>query len=131
MTPRRLERPTLGGHGRSARASEYSLDSMARDVVELMDALDVPTATLVGHSMGSFVARRAAALAPQRITRLMLIGAGPSAQTAAMREMERAVNALTDPVDRGFVREFQYSSVASPVPRCTRCSDPCTMLSRR
>jgi pimeloyl-ACP methyl ester carboxylesterase len=66
--------------------------------------------------MGSFVARRAASLAPDRITRLLLAGAGLSPQNAAVLEVQRAVGALQDPVDRAFVREFQYSTVNQPVP---------------
>ncbi|HEY0872023.1 MAG TPA: alpha/beta fold hydrolase [Vicinamibacterales bacterium] len=109
--------PDLRGHGESGRPSDgYSMDAMARDVIDLMDALDVPTATLVGHSMGSFVARRAASLAPKRITRMLLAGAGLSPRNAAVLEVQRAVSALQDPVDRGFVREFQYSTVNKPVP---------------
>lgn len=110
--------PDQRGHGRSDRAPDgYSMDAMARDVVELMDALNVPTATVVGHSMGSFVARRAASLAPERISRLVLVGAGPVTTTKVFDELQVAVNALQDPVDRTFVREFQYSTVHQPVPQ--------------
>lgn len=109
--------PDLRGHGQSARADDgYGMDAMARDILELMDALNVPTATVVGHSMGSFVARRLASLAPERITRMMLAGAGLSAQNPTLREVQSAVNALQDPVDRTFVREFQYGTVSKPVP---------------
>jgi pimeloyl-ACP methyl ester carboxylesterase len=104
------------GHGRSERAADYSMDAMAEDVIGLMDALDIPSATIVGHSMGSFVARRVAALAPSRITSLVLVGAGPSARNGAILEVQKAVDALRDPVDPAFVREFQLSTVARPVP---------------
>jgi pimeloyl-ACP methyl ester carboxylesterase/predicted Zn-dependent protease len=110
--------PDQRGHGESARTGDvYSMDAMARDVIELMDALNVPTAMVVGHSMGSFVARRAAALAPERISRLVLVGAGLSTKNAAVRELQSAVSQLQDPVDRTFVREFQYSTVHKPVPQ--------------
>jgi non-heme chloroperoxidase len=109
--------PDQRGHGRSDRTpGDYSMDALARDVVELMDALNVPTATIVGHSMGSFVARRVAWLAPGRISRLVLVGAGLSATNSAVREVQQSVAALSDPVDPGFVREFQYSTIALPVP---------------
>jgi pimeloyl-ACP methyl ester carboxylesterase len=104
------------GHGRSSRGAEYSLESMARDVIAVMDALEIPTATVVGHSMGSFVARCAAALAPTRVRRLVLLGAGISARNAVLYALRDAVSALTDPVDPSFVHEFQYSTVALPVP---------------
>jgi pimeloyl-ACP methyl ester carboxylesterase len=104
------------GHGLSSRARDYSMDAMARDVIEVMDALEIPSATLVGHSMGSFVARRVAVQAPQRVTRLVLVGAGIRFRTAATEDLQKAVDALKDPVDPTFVREFQYSTVAMPVP---------------
>ena len=104
------------GHGLSARADDYSMDAMARDVIELMDTLAIPTATVVGHSMGSFVARRAAVLAPARVTRLVLVGAGIRASTPLTEDLKKTVDGLADPIDPGFVREFQYSTVALPVP---------------
>jgi len=115
--PLRVIVPDQRGHGRSDRATHYSMDAMAGDVIELMDALDVPTATVVGHSMGSFVARRAALLAPDRVRRLLLVGAGPSSRNEAVLEVQQAANALQDPVDAAFVRDFQYSTVHQPVPR--------------
>jgi pimeloyl-ACP methyl ester carboxylesterase len=108
--------PDQRGHGGSDRAGDYSMDAMARDVIELMDALNVPSATIVGHSMGSFVARRAAVLAPARVSRLVLTGAGPSSRNAALLEVQRGANALQDPVDETFVRDFQYGSINRPVP---------------
>ena len=38
----------------------YRLSDFAADAVALLDALGVPRATVVGHSMGSFVAQRVA-----------------------------------------------------------------------
>jgi pimeloyl-ACP methyl ester carboxylesterase len=66
--------------------------------------------------MGSFVARRAAVRAPDRVRRLVLVGAGPSSRNEALLEVQNGAMALRDPVDRGFVRDFQYSTVHQPVP---------------
>jgi pimeloyl-ACP methyl ester carboxylesterase len=113
----RVIAPDLRGHGQSDRTpGDYAMDAMARDVVALMDALNVPKATLIGHSMGSFIARRAASLAPERIARLVLVGAGPLADNEVVREMQPSVMALQDPVDPEFVREFQYGTIARAVP---------------
>ena len=109
--------PDQRGHGRSDRtAGDYSMDAMARDVIALMDSLSVPTATLVGHCMGSFVARRAAVLAPDRIERLVLVGGSDVFFSPAVRELQASVVALEDPVDRAFVHDFQCSTVQVPVP---------------
>ena len=105
------------GHGRSDKpAAGYDIDDFARDAVALLDALGVGRATVVGHSMGSFVARRMAAVAPARVERLVLIGTAPLAQTAAVAELVTAVDTLTDPVDVDFVREFQAGTIARRVP---------------
>lgn len=105
------------GHGDSDRpASGYSMDDLAGDAIALMDALNIRQATLVGHSMGSFVARRIAATHPDRVTRLVLVGAGISGTNQGMRDLRKAVAALTEPVDATFVRDFQVSTVNKPVP---------------
>jgi pimeloyl-ACP methyl ester carboxylesterase len=105
------------GHGNSDRpAHGYSMDAFASDLLALMDALRIDRATLVGHSMGSFVARRAAEKAPRRISRLVLVGAALTGRNQGMAELRDAVAGLTDPVDEQFIREFQKSTLCRPVP---------------
>jgi len=109
--------PDQRGHGGSDRPPRgYSMDDFAGDVLALMNDLQISTATVVGHSMGSFVARRLAAIAPDRLSGLVLVGAGVSANTPAVAELGRAVERLTDPVDLTFVREFQVAMVYNRVP---------------
>ena len=105
------------GHGDSDRpASGYSMDDFAHDALQLMDALRIDHATLVGHSMGSFVARRVAELAPSRVNRLVLVGTGLNPRNAATEALAREAASLTDPVSIDFIREFQLSTIARPVP---------------
>ena len=109
--------PDLRGHGDSERPLlGYRVTDFANDVVQLMDALQIPQAVLVGHSMGSFVARKVYELAPSRIARLVLVGAGANTQAKIFAELSAEVNALGDPVDEAFVRSFQMSTVCAPVP---------------
>ncbi len=107
----------ISGHGQSARPrSGYGMDDLAADAVQLMDARQVPDAVVVGHSMGSFVARRVAEMAPTRVSRLMLMGSGPKGANAVLTDLRSAVHELTDPVDPDFGRAFQESTVNQPVP---------------
>ena len=64
----------LRGHGESPppRNGDYSFESQADDVVGLMDRLDIPSATLVGISVGGEIAQVAAARHPRRFDRLIL-----------------------------------------------------------
>ena len=113
----RVIAPDLRGHGHSARpANGYRIGDLAGDVIRMMDLMGIPEAMIVGHSMGSFVAQAIAERAPQRVSRLMLLSSASVADNAGMRELRREVNSLSDPVDLGFVRAFQYSTIATPVP---------------
>lgn len=72
---RRVLAPDLPGHGRSAGVPLADIGAMARWVVATLDALEIPRATLIGHSMGALVVLEAAAEAPDRIARIALFGA--------------------------------------------------------
>jgi pimeloyl-ACP methyl ester carboxylesterase/membrane protein DedA with SNARE-associated domain len=71
--------PDLPGFGASEhRIPDYSFRAHARYVLELMDALDIPDAHIVGFSMGGGVVLSMADIAPRRlrsITMLSAIGA--------------------------------------------------------
>jgi len=62
------------GHGRSDRPLLGSVEALADWMLALLDAADVNQAAWVGHSMGSLIALEAASRAPQRASRLVMIG---------------------------------------------------------
>lgn len=64
----------LPGHMRSAGPALTSVEAMADWVLALMDAAGVQRAALAGHSLGSLVALEAASRAPERATRLVMLG---------------------------------------------------------
>lgn len=71
------------GYGYSSRGStapdRYTYGSNARDLLALMDALGIERAPLVGWSYGGAVVQTAAAMAPERVPRLVLLAAvGPA-----------------------------------------------------
>lgn len=109
--------PTHRGHGNSERpACCYGTADLAADAAALLDALGVQQATIVGHSLGSFVAQRLAADFPTRVSRLVLIGSGVTPRVAPVLEFAEAVKTLSDPLPPGFARDFQQATISAPVP---------------
>ncbi|WP_344063685.1 alpha/beta fold hydrolase [Microbacterium pumilum] len=73
----RVIAPDLRGRGRSNDVGgRAGLTAHARDLVAVLDALDVGSAVVVGHSMGAFVALVFADLHPGRVERLVLVDGG-------------------------------------------------------
>ena len=59
--------------GKSSRCSEnYTTETMAEDILRLMDLLDIERAHLLGTSMGGMIAQHVALMAPERIDSLIL-----------------------------------------------------------
>jgi pimeloyl-ACP methyl ester carboxylesterase len=64
----------LPGHGRSAGEPKPSIEAISDWIVDLLDALGVQQAAVVGHSLGSLVALDCAARHPDRVRALVLVG---------------------------------------------------------
>src|SRR4051794_41148080 len=75
-------------------ANGYTIDDYAADAVAFLDAVGVASATVVGHSMGSFIARRVAEIAPDRVRRLVLIGPALTPVNDVMLDVGRTVAGL-------------------------------------
>jgi len=107
------------GHGDSAKpATGYRINDLTSDVGAVLDRLEIPRAFVLGHSMGSLVAERFALDHADRMLGLVLIGAFRTLHgNLALEELWRdAIADLTDPVHPAFVRAFQESTLATPVP---------------
>ena len=105
------------GHGNSDRPRQgYTPRHFAEDVLAFMESKGLKEVTVVGHSMGSFVAQYVAALAPERVNNLILIGSASSARNSAVKELQQAINSLSDRVSEKFIRDFQSGTLAQPVP---------------
>jgi non-heme chloroperoxidase len=106
------------GHGNSSRpASGYRLPDFAADVVRVLDALEIPRAVVVGHSMGSLVAQQFAISYPERTLGAVLMGSAPNVRDCEVLQSyaREEVAGLADPIDPAFAREFQVSTIARPV----------------
>jgi pimeloyl-ACP methyl ester carboxylesterase len=104
----------LPGHGRSKGAAKASVEEMAAWVLDVMDAVGVDKATMIGHSMGSLIALEAAFIAQARVVRLAMAGTTypmkvSDALLATSRDDEQAA------ID--MVNIFSHSSMAQK-PSC-------------
>jgi 3-oxoadipate enol-lactonase len=70
--------PELRGHGRSDKPNiHYTIDMFSKDLVGLLDDLEIEKCIVAGHSLGGFVAQQMALDAPKRLKGLVLICTGP------------------------------------------------------
>lgn len=64
-------------HGHSPHTPDMSFESMAEDVIALMDDLKIEKAIIVGHSMGGKTAMKMADLYPERVSKLVVVDIAP------------------------------------------------------
>ncbi len=64
----------LPGHGRSPGSPRATIEEYAEWIAAALDAVGLPQAALVGHSMGSLVALETALRHGPRVTKLALVG---------------------------------------------------------
>ncbi len=73
----RVIAPDLLGHGDSARPrGDYSIGAHAASIRDLLSAIGVERATIVGHSLGGGIAMQYFWQFPQRVERLALVSRG-------------------------------------------------------
>jgi pimeloyl-ACP methyl ester carboxylesterase len=100
----------LPGHGRSDGPPLPDVESLGGWVLALMSAVGVERAALVGHSMGSLIALEAAAQAPDRCTRLVMVGtAWPMKVSDALLNTARAQPDQA----MSMVNAFSHSTLAA------------------
>lgn len=95
------------GVGRSGPWRGDSFDSLAEDTAALMDAIDVPTADVLGWSMGGFVAQRLAIRHPELVSHLILAGTNPGGSHAQLGTPEaQEIDSKPDPTDAQILHEL-------------------------
>lgn len=91
------------GHGEADKPADgYTLQDFADDVVAFMDAVGMSSAVLLGSSSGGYVAQEVAVRSPQHVSGLVLVGSPRSLR--GRPSFADAVDRLTDPVDRAWVK---------------------------
>ena len=80
------------GHGESTRPKEYSIDDHALDVHEIIRALELEKADILGYSMGSYIALRAAEVECDDINHLVLVCTKPNGKTSSVARLLKEAN---------------------------------------
>lgn len=71
----------LRGHGKSADLpkaiwnEEYTIEAVTKDIIEVLEHLDLPPAHFMGVSLGTILARQLAEMRPDRVKSLVMAGA--------------------------------------------------------
>ena len=95
----RLIAPDLRGFGGSTIAEPDdtpSMDDYAADVIDLLNALNLPAAVIGGCSMGGYAAMAVARLRPELLRAMVLIDTRAGADTQEGRANRRSMLALLD-----------------------------------
>lgn len=104
----------LPGHGTSPWPGEYSLTTMADDVMSFLDGNGLDEVDLVGHSLGGAVAQHVAMRAPRRIRRMVIEDIAPPPHEPVPFDPPAPP---AEPVD------FDWA-VVEPIKRLLRTPDP-------
>jgi lipase len=98
----------LRGRGNSDKPdSGYGLATHASDVVRVLDYLGLEDAVLLGHSMGAFVALKAALAYPDRVRALVLLDGGWPRVQSSPEEMTEEEKQGAQAIEEGLARAFR------------------------
>jgi pimeloyl-ACP methyl ester carboxylesterase len=104
----------IRGHGKSDKPhalEPYSYAAMSRDVIGVMDALELDSCEFMGYSMGSFIGASLLGHQQERFSAMILGGIGDETDASAsvcniIAEALRAEDpaSITDPIGRAYRR---------------------------
>jgi 2-succinyl-6-hydroxy-2,4-cyclohexadiene-1-carboxylate synthase len=104
--------PDIRGHGDASARRPVTPGAVLAD----LEALEAPRFTLAGYSMGGRIALHAALAMPDRVERLLLIGASPGLADASERAARRkADERLADELEQRPISELARRWAATPV----------------
>jgi pimeloyl-ACP methyl ester carboxylesterase len=107
----------LPGHGRSDGAALTSIEAISDWLVALLGALQLTSAAITGHSMGSLVAIDCAARHPDRVSAIALVGStAPMPVSDAILDASAANDhsAFDMLTQWGYSKRHQYGGNSNP-----------------
>src|SRR5687767_15409675 len=105
----------MQGHGRTADIKrDFGYESLADDVAALLDHLKIPSADLIGYSMGGGVAMQCAIRHPEKVRKVVIISSAFRLD-GMVKEALDAFPKLTAETFKGSPIEAEYKKL-SPTP---------------
>jgi pimeloyl-ACP methyl ester carboxylesterase len=103
----------LPGHGKSEGIGRQSIADYVIAVQNFMDAMDLPAAIIVGHSMGSAIALQLALDAPDRVLGLVMVSGG-SRLRVNPSILENAMDVATFPLAVKEINTWAFGPESDP-----------------
>jgi len=107
----------LRGRGLSdSPSSGYSMKHHCRDILSVMDDLNLERPVLMGHSLGAFISLVFAAQHPQRVDRLILVDGGGKLSKGQMDKVFAGIKPSLDRLGQVFPTFKSYVSLIKKAP---------------
>lgn len=101
------------GHGESTRPKEYTIDDHALDIHGIIRELNLKKADILGYSMGSYIALRAAEVQCDDINHLILLCTKPNGKTSSVARLLKEANLdITQVTQEEMMQVILKASVA-------------------
>ncbi len=92
------------GHGKSGVISEiHSMELMAEVVNEILQHLQISSATFIGHSMGGYVALALTEMFPEKIEKLILLNSTPVADSEERKKNRNRALKIIDQNPQAYI----------------------------
>lgn len=105
----------MQGHGRTGDIKrDMTSENLSDDVAVLLDHLEIPSADIMGYSLGGGVAMQLAIRHPQKVRKVVVISA-PYAFDGWVKEGRDAISTITPEIFKGSPMETEYKRL-SPTP---------------
>src|SRR5258708_21654492 len=105
----------MQGHGRTADIKrDLSYENLSDDVAGLLDYLKIPSADIIGYSMGGVVAMQCAIRHPEKVRKVVVISSA-FRRDGWVKEKNDAVSKITAEAFKGSPVETEYKEL-NPTP---------------
>ena len=92
----------MPGYGASPPLPELAIATLATAAVALLDDLAIARASVVGHSLGGYVAQELALSYPERVDRLVLVATTAAFGRPGSTFNQKFLETRLEPLDRGL-----------------------------